>query len=58
MNCKLVLLFLNKFVSLMKRIREIPKITLVDVVIEDMLIKKAIENMILEKNTCGISNIV
>ena len=42
----------------MKRIREIPKITLVDVVIEDMLIKKAIENMILEKNTYGISNIV
>ena len=42
----------------MKRIREIPKITLVEVVTEDLLIKKAIENMILEKNTCDISNIV
>ena len=42
----------------MKRIREIPKIILLEVVTEDMLVKKAIENMILEKNTCGISNIV
>ena len=43
----------------MKRIREIPKIILAKVVLtEDMLVKKAIENVILEKSTCGMSNIV
>ena len=36
-------------------IREIHKITLVEVVTEDMLVKKAMENMILEMNTCGLS---
>ena len=50
-----IYLFYSKFVNWTKRIREIHKITLVEVITEDVLVKKAMENMILEMNTCGLS---